>query len=54
MLGSEYVTRTSKGEIKLRYNYLIVSKQKLLFKIIKNNDCLFEKKLYLCTVVVWT
>ena len=53
MLGSEYVTRTSKGEIKSRYNYLIVSKQKLLFKIIKNNACLFGKKLYLCTVVVW-
>ena len=54
MLGSEYVTRASKGEIRLGYNYLIVSKQKLLFKIIKNNACLFGKNLYLCTVVVWT
>ena len=35
------------------YNYLYISKIKYLFKIIKNNVCLFGKKLYLCTVVVW-
>ncbi len=53
MLGGEYVAHVSKEEIRLGYNYLIVSEQKLLFKIIKNNACLFGKKLYLCTVVVW-
>ena len=35
------------------YNKLYINKLKYLFKIIKNNVCLFGKKLYLCTVVVW-
>jgi len=35
------------------YNQMYINKLKYLFKIIKNNVCLFGKKLYLCTVVVW-